>query len=178
MCELFSLTIRSSLNTHFLSLRKSKITHRFWAFAQFIRAMCPALGFPPFSFTMYSNFTTEIVRGCVCLKKQKSRGKAVEVTRIARKKLLRILSGFRPRIRPLYKLYCKQPFNASTGCTVSVRPRKYVQYYSRKTYLAAVGRMWCGQKHSSIFLELLWKSSLYLVSSTERRITTRSPWIE
>ncbi len=37
------LTIRSSLYTHFLSLRKSKITHRFWAFAQFIRAMCPAL---------------------------------------------------------------------------------------------------------------------------------------
>jgi hypothetical protein len=25
------------------SLRKSKITHRFWAFAQYIRAMCPAL---------------------------------------------------------------------------------------------------------------------------------------
>ena len=43
MCELFFLTIRSSLYTHFLSLRKSKITHRFWAFAQFIRAMCPAL---------------------------------------------------------------------------------------------------------------------------------------
>ncbi len=29
MCELFFLTIRSSLYTHFLSLRKSKITHRF-----------------------------------------------------------------------------------------------------------------------------------------------------
>ncbi len=43
MCELFFLTIRSSLYTHFPSLRKSKITHRFWAFAQFIRAMCPAL---------------------------------------------------------------------------------------------------------------------------------------
>ncbi len=43
MCELFFLPIRSSLYTHFLSLRKSKITHRFWAFAQFIRAMCPAL---------------------------------------------------------------------------------------------------------------------------------------
>ncbi len=42
MCELFFLTIRSSLYTHFLALRKSKITHRFWAFAQFIRAMCPA----------------------------------------------------------------------------------------------------------------------------------------
>ncbi len=37
------LTIRSSLYTHFLSLRKSQITHRFWAFAQLIRAMCPAL---------------------------------------------------------------------------------------------------------------------------------------
>ncbi len=37
------LTICSSLYTRFLSLRKSKITHRFWAFAQFIRAMCPAL---------------------------------------------------------------------------------------------------------------------------------------
>ncbi len=44
MCELFFWTIRSSLYTHFLSLRKSKIAHRFWAFAQFIRAMCPALG--------------------------------------------------------------------------------------------------------------------------------------
>ncbi len=43
MCELFFLTIRSSLYTHFLSLRKSKITHRFWALAQNIRAMCPAL---------------------------------------------------------------------------------------------------------------------------------------
>ncbi len=46
MCELFFLTNRSSLYTHFLSLRKAKITHRFWAFAQFIRAMCPALAIP------------------------------------------------------------------------------------------------------------------------------------
>ncbi len=37
------LTIRSSLYTLFLSLKKSKITHRFWAFSQFIRAICPAL---------------------------------------------------------------------------------------------------------------------------------------
>ncbi len=42
------LTIRSSLYTHFLSLRKSKITHRFWAFAQLIRAMCPALVLPAY----------------------------------------------------------------------------------------------------------------------------------
>jgi len=39
--ELFFLTVHSSLYTLFLSLRKSRITHRFWAIAQFIRAMCP-----------------------------------------------------------------------------------------------------------------------------------------
>ncbi len=37
-------------------------------------------GFPPFSFTMYSNWTVETVRGCVSLKKYKSQGKAVELT--------------------------------------------------------------------------------------------------
>ncbi len=36
-------------------------------------------GFPPFSFTVFSNWTVETVRGCVSLKKQKSEGKAVEV---------------------------------------------------------------------------------------------------
>ncbi len=38
------------------------------------------LGFPPFSLTVYSNWTVEIVRGCVRLKKYKSQGKTVEVT--------------------------------------------------------------------------------------------------
>ncbi len=37
-------------------------------------------GFPPFSFTAYSNWTVEPVKGCVSLKKYKSQGKAVEVT--------------------------------------------------------------------------------------------------
>jgi hypothetical protein len=47
-------------------------------------------GFSPFAFAVYSNFTGEIVRvyvglnkyirGCVNLEKQKSQGKAVEVT--------------------------------------------------------------------------------------------------
>ncbi len=37
-------------------------------------------GFPPFSYTVYSDWTGETVRGCVSLKKQKSQGKAVEVT--------------------------------------------------------------------------------------------------
>jgi len=36
-------------------------------------------GFPPVSFTVYSNWTLETVRGCVSLKKCKSQGKAVEV---------------------------------------------------------------------------------------------------
>jgi hypothetical protein len=36
-------------------------------------------GFPPFSFTVYSNWIVETVRGCVSLKKYKSQGKeAVE----------------------------------------------------------------------------------------------------
>ncbi len=35
--------------------------------------------FPAFSFTVYSNWNVEIVRGCVSLKKN-SQGKAVEVT--------------------------------------------------------------------------------------------------
>ena len=56
-------------------------------------------GFPPFSLTVYSNWTVETVRGCVSLKKHKSQGKALEVTVwIARRKLLRLLSEFRPRI--------------------------------------------------------------------------------
>ncbi len=42
--ELFFFIVHSSLYNLFLSLRKSRINHRFWALAQFIRAMCPALG--------------------------------------------------------------------------------------------------------------------------------------
>ncbi len=50
------------------------------------------------SFLLYSVpwSTIEIVRGCVSLKKYKSQGKAVEVTVNS----LRLLSGFRPIIRP------------------------------------------------------------------------------
>ncbi len=43
-------------------------------------------GFPPFSYTEYSNWTVETVRGCVSLKKYKSQGKAVEVTVNSKKK--------------------------------------------------------------------------------------------
>ncbi len=61
-------------------------------------------GFPPFSFTIYSNWTLEIARGCMSLKKEKSQGKAVEVTVNSNEgKFLRLLSGFRPRIRPWEK---------------------------------------------------------------------------
>jgi hypothetical protein len=49
-------------------------------------------GFLPFSFT-------ETVKGCVSLKKYKSQGKAVELT-VNNKEALRLLSKFRPRIRP------------------------------------------------------------------------------
>ncbi len=49
-----------------------------------------------------SSRTVETVRGCVSLKKYKSQGKAVETTMNSKeKKLSRLLSGFRPRIRPL-----------------------------------------------------------------------------
>ncbi len=43
---------------------------------------------------------TETVRGCVGLKKSKSQGEALEVT-VNNKKENFLLSGFRPRIRPL-----------------------------------------------------------------------------
>ncbi len=47
-------------------------------------------GCPPFSFTVCSNFTVEIIRGCVSLKKKKSQGKAVEVTVNSKEKTLKI----------------------------------------------------------------------------------------
>jgi hypothetical protein len=37
-------------------------------------------GFPPFSLTVYNNWTVETVRGCMSLKKYKLQGKAVEMT--------------------------------------------------------------------------------------------------
>jgi hypothetical protein len=37
-------------------------------------------GFPPVSFTVYSNWTPETVRGCVSVKNRISSGKAVELT--------------------------------------------------------------------------------------------------
>jgi hypothetical protein len=67
-------------------------------------------GFHPFSFTVYSNFTVEFVRGCaslkknvrgcVILKKYKSQGKDVGCEQQGGK-LLGLLSRFRSRIRPL-----------------------------------------------------------------------------
>jgi hypothetical protein len=42
----------------------------------------------------------ETVRGCVNLKKQKSQGNAVEVTVNSKEEILRLLSEFRPRLRP------------------------------------------------------------------------------
>ncbi len=51
-------------------------------------------GFPSFSFTVYSNWTVETVRGCESLKRWLWR---------ARRKTQRLLPGFRPRIRPLYQ---------------------------------------------------------------------------
>ncbi len=65
MCELFFMTIRSSLYTHFLSLRKSKITHRFWAFAQYIRAMCPALIYSPHNRHSFYIFLSTIIICCI-----------------------------------------------------------------------------------------------------------------
>jgi hypothetical protein len=53
-------------------------------------------GFSYVSFTVYSN---KKVRGCASLKKYKSHGKADEET--VNSKEVRLLSGFRPRIRPL-----------------------------------------------------------------------------
>jgi hypothetical protein len=48
------------------------------------------------------NWTGETVGGYVSLKKQKSQGKAVEVTVNSKEEnFLRLLSGFCPRIRPL-----------------------------------------------------------------------------
>jgi hypothetical protein len=52
-------------------------------------------GFLPFSFT-------ETVRGCMSLKIYKTQGKAVKViVNNKEEKLLGLLAGFRPRIRPL-----------------------------------------------------------------------------
>jgi len=54
--------------------------------------------FPPFSFTVYINWTLEAVRGCVSLKKYKSQGKAVEVTMNSKEE--NSSDWIRPRIRP------------------------------------------------------------------------------
>ncbi len=68
-------------------------------------------GFPNFSFTVYSNWTVKTVRGCMSfeeieISRQSCRGDC-EARR--KRKLLRLLLGFRPRIRPLGGFYYITP---------------------------------------------------------------------